>query len=76
VLYFGSIDPERKIDFLLQIIAQVKNSIPNIFLLIIGGENEDIHRLRVLSSKLAIDKNIYFLQQQPRMILFSLLKKS
>jgi len=28
VLYFGSIDPERKIDFLLQIIAQVKNSIP------------------------------------------------
>lgn len=44
LVYLGTLNPARRIDFLLQVTAQLKSSYPSILLLLVGDTDEVSHR--------------------------------
>lgn len=60
LLHIGRIAHEKNIDFLIYVVNKLKESIPNI-LLVIAGEGPALEHLKQLSKKLKLEQNIQFL---------------
>ncbi|MCW8884505.1 MAG: glycosyltransferase [Motiliproteus sp.] len=59
LVHVGRIAHEKNIDFLLQVICRLKQSLPKI-LLIVAGEGPALKHLKQLGRKLDIEKNLLF----------------
>lgn len=60
LLHIGRIAHEKNIDFLVHVVNQLKEKIPDI-LLVIAGEGPALEHLKNLSKKLKLEQNIKFL---------------
>ncbi len=60
LLYVGRVAHEKNIGFLLQMLTEVRQSIPEV-LLIIAGEGPALNSLQRLSNKLGLAENLFFI---------------
>lgn len=61
LVYAGRIAPEKNLNFLLQAFAGVARTIPNVYLLIVGGgQKEHVEEIKSLTHKLGIQDRIRF----------------
>lgn len=65
IIYLGTMNRVRELDFLLRVLMKVKKEIYNVKLLMVG-DGDDRSRLEKLSKSLGIEENIIFTGQVPR----------
>ena len=66
LVYMGRVAPEKNIEFLLQAFAGVARTVPNVYLLILGGgQKEHEEKLRPLPGELGIDDRVRFMGMIP-----------
>ena len=66
LVYMGRVAPEKNIEFLLQAFAGVARTVPNVYLLILGGgQKEHEEKLRPLPGELGIEDRVRFMGMIP-----------
>ena len=66
LVYMGRVAPEKNIEFLLQAFAGVARTVPNVYLLILGGgQKEHEEKLKPLPGELGIDDRVRFMGMIP-----------
>ena len=60
VLYFGVMDKKRELEFLLDVWSMVCNQLSDCLLLMVGGSDKDISRLKKYSEQLRIFEYVIF----------------
>jgi len=65
VIYFGSMDKLRDLDFLIQAMSLVINKIPNARLLMVGGKPAEIKNLKLKAQELSVLDNTIFTGHVP-----------
>ena len=66
VLYFGVMDEKRNLEFLIDVWSLVTEEIDNAILLMVGGTERDVERLKSYSRRIHIDNKIIFVGRVPR----------
>lgn len=59
LLYTGRVAHEKNIDFLIQVVAEIRNKLPDILLIITGEGPAEAH-LRNLATRLGVEDNVLF----------------
>ena len=66
LVYMGRVAPEKNIEFLLQAFAGVARTVPNVYLLILGGgQKEHEEKLRPIPGELGIEDRVRFMGMIP-----------
>lgn len=66
LVYMGRVAPEKNIEFLLQAFAGVARTVPNVYLLILGGgQKEHEEKLRPMPGELGIEDRVRFMGMIP-----------
>ncbi len=61
LVYAGRIAPEKNLGFLLQAFAGVARTIPNVYLLVVGGgQKEHEEELKILANELHVKERVWF----------------
>ncbi|MBX2976368.1 MAG: glycosyltransferase [Ignavibacteriaceae bacterium] len=76
LLYFGSIEKIRNINFLLEIFEKTRLSLPEVNLTIIGGNISETTNIKAEVKKMNLEKSIKILENKPRDELFELIRNS
>ncbi len=63
IIYFGSTEPQRRLDFTLTVFAEVAREHPSAHLLVVGDRST---KLEVLSRQLGLDGRVSFIDRVPR----------
>jgi len=68
LVYLGTLHKVRRIDFLIRVLAQVKRSIPDVKLFLVGGaeDPDDEQALRDEASELGVSDSVIFTGQLPQ----------
>ena len=67
ILYFGKMDLKRNIEFLIEIYAKIRETHKNNILILLGGSEQDLVRLREYANKYNLDKHIKYINWVSRM---------
>jgi glycosyltransferase involved in cell wall biosynthesis len=66
LLYVGTLSFLRKPEFMLHVLKGVIQHNSNVILLIVGGEPDEVQKLKAYAQKLGINKNLLFTGNVPR----------
>lgn len=65
VVYTGNLEPHQGVELLVRSAAQLLKSEPNVALVIVGGEREQVEHLEVLAANLNIGTDCVFTGERP-----------
>lgn len=60
IIYYGAMDEERRLEFVLDAISEIRNDIFNIKFLLVGGSPKEIDKLKKYCKQNEIDDLIFF----------------
>jgi glycosyltransferase involved in cell wall biosynthesis len=66
VLYAGTFEPYQGLDILIPAVAKARETCPEIFLLMVGGNDEQVARYRALASRCGLDGHSLFTGRTPQ----------
>lgn len=66
LLYLGTMTRARRIEFVIETLAKVLETIPDARLIMVGGEPEDIARLQQFAGSLKVSRHVVFTGKLPQ----------